>query len=483
MNQNHEAALKAVVDCINGDPARDSFRVRCNWKPNANGISAMFVTVDGATSDQLSAPETWLTSLSGGAGGVYEIDIMHASDIRKKICPSFGISINLDRAPQQLPEFKWSALSLATYTGPKKVVFPLREVDDATLNINTFQTPRAAAAAAAGHAEGGREADLLRRETELMVKESEARILNALNVRTPAVASNPITEFLPLAASMFKEMGENRRADAAADRENRRADAQAAREARQDADKRFEALLVSLKPAPVAENPLLPLLITKLLDKDDSSMLRAQSEAMAQTTNSMLQILHTKAEIDNANAPQEDSPLMKLLSKGIDAMVALNGGTLAPTDEAAALGEQEQLEAGEVADDADGETATMKLEKALRQMKPAEEIAELFCTALKDAEFRALKSKFSNWQVFIDSRMGPWAAKDPEKRVQYLQEALIGKAFPLAVERGLLADPKKAKPSEPPKKPLAKKSAKSAKKEEPEDAVIVEEKTAVAAEA
>ncbi len=489
MNPKHEAAMKDLMTIINGDLTKDSFRVKIGWKPNFNGLPETFCIFDRVTSELLSLPETWLSVLADNAGGVYEIDIFHMDEVRKRIGDGFSIAMNLDRALQVRPAFNWAGFRTKGYAGPTHIISPAEPTKtEEPLKVTTqMGSPTRPYAVAERD-------DIQRRETELLVRESEARILSAMSARAPVAAAptSTLESLTPLITTYLKESGENRRADAQAAREERREQAERDRAARADADARFEKLLVALKPAPPPpQDPIITQLLTKALNRDESSTLKAQAEGMAATTGAMLQIIHTQAELQQMNAPQEDSPLMKLLGKGIDALVALNGGQMPtdaeqPQEEAPALAEGGEQAAAEPDD---GETPLIKLEKALRMMRPGEEIADLFCACLKDAEFMSLRARQKGWAEFIDSRMGAWTAKAYEKRSQYLGQVLMGSAFPTAVKRGLMQPPG-ARPAPaaaatpaatPVKKPNGQKrpTAKAAApKGEVEDAELVDEKPA-----
>lgn len=497
MNLKQEAQLKAAMDSVGGEPARDSFRIKISWREGANGYPETWAILEGVTTDQLSSPETWLSALADSAGGIYDFECNSSADIRKRIGEGFTIAMNLERAPKTKPDFHWAVLASKTYRGPMKVIYPLA-VESKEDPIKLSSAPLTSGPRAPGATDGNWESALQRRETELMVRESEARILAQLNARAPTAAapqqSSLVGEVAPLVMAFMKEQGEQRRADATAAREERRTQMEADRAARADADKRFEVLLTTLKPPPVVENPIITALLTKAINRDDSAMLKAQSEAMATTTNSMLQILHTKAEIDQMNAPESESPLMRLITKGIDAMVALNGGSMMPPEQPEQpLEGQEQLEAGAeaeapaAAEEAEEEPLLMQLEKALRKMRPGPEIADLFCRCLKDREFMAVRRTYKDWGPFINARMGVWA-NESKKREEYMRMVIVEFSFPEAIKRGLMGNrPKPAETAAAAQSPApaapGKKKQKPAPKKETgpvEDAVIVEEKPAAA---
>lgn len=445
MNAKQEVALKAILDIIGGDPLKDSFRVKVGWRASPNEYPETWAIFDKVTSEQLSMPEPWLTAVAGSAGGIYDIDIFEQRETRKKVSDGFVISMNLDRAPKTRPDFNWAALSVKGYAGPVHVTHPVKpeKVDEGIKVSTTAPLPAPPRIAPLLSNLGGgsdRSDDLQRRETELLVREAEARLRSELTARAPVTEKEkPLSQFgelIPLAMQLLKDNNDNRRADAAAAREERRDALERDRQAREAADKRTEALLIALKPVPVTKDPMMEVLLTKLLNRDDTATLKAQGEALAQTTNTVLQFMHTKAEIDNLNAPAVDSPFMQLFGKGLDALVAMNVNAQGGIDPAApAVDAPAQL--GEPAVE-DEETPLMRLEKAVRKMSPGDVVANLFCQCLQDSEFQVLRSQYKGWEDFIVARFGPWISKNAAQRGAYVQDLIINHCLPEAKRRGLI---------------------------------------------
>ena len=478
MNAKLEQQLSALIGLIGGDPTKDAFTVRINWRQAHASMPHTFLTLKDVTSTQLAQPEAWLAPLLGGKGGVFDFEVFHANDVRKKVGDGFQVTLNLDRAPSMPPTIVWAALKEEQYVGPRVVQYP-PPPPDAPISLNTADAAAAPGTPAAPRPAGAdltaQREDLQRRETALAIAQSEARILAQMQSLKPAPVAPvvappppPPDNTMPLLMKLFEQMDANRRDDA----------------------RRFETLLTKMSEKPAAD-PLVTTLLEKALNSDTNN-LNATAAAMAQMTQSMVQVLHTKAEIDQMNQPAQEAPLVTLLSKGIDAWVALNGGgTLdgaeeeAPPDEPAG-----ELEAGApaAAPPAPPQSPTARLEALLRAMRPADEVAEAFCVAIQDAEFQALRKQHPSWEGFIQARLGAWAAKDFAKRSKYLLDTLVGKAFPLARERGLMPPLKRPAPAKkpvPPATPAPRKratvkrpaaAAPAAEAEEPEDAELVDER-------
>jgi hypothetical protein len=104
------------------DTNDDRFRLQINRKNPNSYLNTKICTLDGATVEMISAPETWLPQLYGG--GHYMISVIHVSEIPMATTIGDGITVQINGLPKDTDPMILDLVKAADWTGPRTLVWP-----------------------------------------------------------------------------------------------------------------------------------------------------------------------------------------------------------------------------------------------------------------------------------------------------------------------------------------------------------------------
>lgn len=481
------------------DDHGDAFRVKILKKKQSTDLSPMTVAVfDDVQAQQIFDAELWLPLFAGG--GLYLLVVTHMKAVATRIGGPLAYNVSghiaSDIARHVLGEAGWK--------GPVNMVLPQpQDAAPTPMNVAGNQSRpagsvapdplTAAADAMARDTRAGQTAvDAIR--AQALLAEGERRLTAAATreadiaaqkarldadrdaMRNERAASGEASGGMNMMMSFFKMMHEQTQAADLRAREERRQDEERARLERDRSDERLEKMLAAMnKPDPVKDA-----LIQKALSGgDETSKQMAASMAMVNTVTGMtMQLMQTKLEMSQLENGEQESPIYKLVGRGIDVFErvmesknpALNGHAEEADDAAESDEPVDGIEDAEVIDG----NALSRFDAAIFAMKAPAVVAPLFFAALQTKEFEEIFNKAKgDLQRIAEDRYAAWAMEDLEKRQRYLH-IVLPRCLQAAISVGLVMDPKVVQAKQKQKAPPAKTTKQQQRRAPPvEDATVI----------
>lgn len=428
--------LMAAVRAKSKAPAaegetNDSFRIRVLHRhPNAQPgtVGDLVLGMDGATAEHIATPESWFPALVGDAKAQYEFQVWHASNTSEQL--GF-IKHTLGRVDKEIV-VNTDLVRHGDWPGPRILLYPLKRDHSSYLSsspapgqaspaVQPAGSPGAGASTADPYAASRAALEAEKHKFELeRLRDDVMREARGSAKPAPSVL-DVVNGVAPLFMTYMKDQAEQRRQD--------REDARKAAEA---AEQRSERMIQQLatKPAP---------------EEGTVKMLSIMGQSMTMMMQNSLQLVHLQHELRQSEQGEDEGPMWRLLSKGIDAYTA----TVVKTEQVAEEAIDEtvnELVAGDV-------DRVAALESAIRRMVDYEELEPLFLAALPTEDFQAIKEEAGgNFSLIIEQRFGPWVKRDPGKRLDYLK-SVLPRLLVAAEGKGLLRRKPQRKTQEPPPEP------------------------------
>jgi hypothetical protein len=348
----------------------DSFRVRISRKDNAQQfVPKIIANLDGATSDHLSSPETWLGQLAGG--GHYYLQAVHKTNPTAPFAP-----IQVVMSGDPLPPDPY-ADTRPTWRGPETIIMPEKTpkppeelggptyvgslgamgssprngalqgsapsgpapiappADNAAayerMRVQQMQDDLGRRERAAAESQHLKEMELIRKQNELDLAKIRAEMATAAAQKPQG--EDPLVKMLAVMReeSRAREALEESRRREDREREDRKLEAERIREERRmereredrkeraEAQMRIEERLANERKA--ADDRMMTMLSDKQhATKEMMEMISPLTEVMGQTMNMVVQSMHAIQELQPAETG--DPPMLKLVGKIVDGIQA-----------------------------------------------------------------------------------------------------------------------------------------------------------------
>lgn len=447
-----EVTLKRMGELARDQTQGDNFLVRITWRGKPYDPPRVLCTLEEARLEQISQPEGWLSQLSGQSKGIFDLNVHHANDPSEALGPPLRTSFAQGRDE---PFFNWDALQLDSYSGPRKVKYPVpaeaaSRQGTAVMVTSPSHTGGSAAREVAPTPTAppaplfsSAPTDLIDQKLELASKRTELQ-LDGIRTEIRASAGQKsgtdigaiVTGLVPVLVKVL---------------DSQQSAAQRSQEQfmmmMQRSEQNTLAMLEKIGKPP-AQDPITQVLVQKALNGNEQtvSLLNQMGTFMQQMGASYMQMLHAKAELQGDQAPQH--PIMDMLTRLGEAYLgsmgaAQMGAAQAVTGEAAQLGagaavpmgaaEGQEVDGG---DDAVEIDPLLDLELAIRSHASVDDVVERLERCLKDAEFNALLQQYKGFPGLFFTRLGKWMETKPENGA-YVQQTL-GKALAALQKKGLV---------------------------------------------
>jgi hypothetical protein len=358
--QTPEQAIETLK--VKAGEAGDTFTVKVSAK-RGSILPSVIASVSGARLEHIASPELWLPRLVGG--GDYTLQVFHDSDKAARIA---SLTVTLPGAP--FSEVNITAVYAGDWQGPSVLVYPepkpMQSVAPTpqyaprsaglTFSTGVSAPPAAPAAPVQGQfyerelAEKAadlraREAELrlssearereerTKRETELKLAEMKAAMAN----NSAAKAGPNIAEIIgaaaavfgPILASLSEERKERARLEESRRAEEARLRAESERRAfemQQEANRRFETLMLKMSEKPTGPDPMLQMLMesNRANAEANGAMMSRVIEATTAVSQMSIGMIETVADI---TSPPEGSPVLDAIKEGVKAISAITAGT------------------------------------------------------------------------------------------------------------------------------------------------------------